>query len=78
MAHFVILAEDIEENTGISEETHRQCFHQYIGVGSTIIFQKDVVAPTNAAVAARHMYEMAIAGFPGWMSWINRCYPHSH
>jgi hypothetical protein len=57
--------DDLEENTGIDEETHRQFFHCFIDVGSTFLYQKYVVMPTNPEQAANHMYEMNIAGFPG-------------
>jgi hypothetical protein len=32
--------DDIEENTGISQETHRQFFHAFIEVRSTILYKK--------------------------------------
>jgi hypothetical protein len=57
--------DDIEENTGIDEETHRQFFHCFIDVGSTFLYQKYVVVPTNPEQAANHTHEMNIAGFPG-------------
>ena len=57
--------DDIEENTGISQETHRQFFHAFIEVGSTILYKKYVRTPTNPLEAEHHMFEMTQAGFPG-------------
>ena len=57
--------DDIEENTGISQETHRQFFHTFIEVGSTILYKKYVRTPTNPLEAEHHMFEMTQAGFPG-------------
>lgn len=39
--------DDLEETTGISEETLRQFYHKFITVGSTILFKKYVVEPTR-------------------------------
>lgn len=57
--------DDLEEATGISEEVHRCFFHKFIEVGSTILFDKYVVTPTNADEAARHKVEFELAGMPG-------------
>ena len=59
--------DDIEENTGISQETHRQFFHAFIEVGSTILYKKYVRTPTNPLETEHHMFEMTQAGsgFPG-------------
>jgi hypothetical protein len=57
--------DDIEENTAISEETHRQFFHVFIEYGSTVLYERYVIAPTTAEEAAPHMHEMSLAGFHG-------------
>ena len=57
--------DDLEEATGISEETHRRFYHQFIIVGSTILFKKYVVQPTNNEEAQQHMHEMEQAGLHG-------------
>lgn len=57
--------DDIEEQTGINEETHRQFFHTFIEYGSSVLFNKHVVMPQTAEEAATHIRDMAIAGFPG-------------
>ena len=60
--------DDIEENTGISQETHRQFFHAFIEVGSTILCKKYVRTPTNPLESEHHMFEMTQAGFPGCLA----------
>jgi len=57
--------DDLEEATAISEETHRRFFHQFITVGSTVLFDKWVVAPRTAEEAAEHTAEYEEAGLPG-------------
>ncbi|KAI2512197.1 Plant transposon protein [Fragilaria crotonensis] len=57
--------DDIEESTGIDEETHRQFFHCFIEVGSSHLFKKYVLQPLTLTDAHNHMREMQIAGFPG-------------
>jgi len=57
--------DDVEEATGISEETHRQFFEAFINFGSTVLYQKWVVPPTHAADAAAHAVEYGMAGFSG-------------
>ena len=41
--------DDIEESTGIDEETHRQFFHHFINIGSTALYNQHVVTPTTPA-----------------------------
>jgi hypothetical protein len=57
--------DDLSENTGISEEVIRVFLHSFLLFGSTILFNKYVIAPTTAAEAAHHMKENFIAGLPG-------------
>jgi hypothetical protein len=57
--------DDIEESTGIGEETHRQFFHIFIAFGKEVLFPKYVVSPSTAEQAAGHMAEMELAGFAG-------------
>lgn len=57
--------DDLEESTGISEETHRKFFHVFITYGSTIWYERYVRWPSTAAEAEEHMHEMALAGFDG-------------
>jgi hypothetical protein len=57
--------DDIEEATGISEEVHRVFFHRFIWVGSTILFDKYVITPTDMDEAKTHMHEFFAAGMAG-------------
>ena len=57
--------DDCEENTAISEETHRRFFHIFIEFGSTTLFDRYVVAPANAESAKTHQSEFEEAGMPG-------------
>jgi hypothetical protein len=59
--------DDLEEVTAISRRVHNSFFHDFIGIGSTILYQKYVVAPTNKEEAARHLQAYLIGGFPGCM-----------
>ena len=57
--------DDLSENTGISEEVIRVFLHAFLLFGSTVLFNKYVVAPTTSAEAAEHTQEYLIAGLPG-------------
>jgi hypothetical protein len=57
--------DDLEEATAISCETHCNFFHQFLDVGSTILYPRYVVAPKTAEDAATHMHEFLKAGFNG-------------
>jgi hypothetical protein len=57
--------DDLEEATGISQETHRSFFHVFICIGSTVLFRKYVVSPKNNEDAQTHMHEMKLAGLHG-------------
>ena len=57
--------DDCGENTAISEETHRRFFHVFIEFGSTVLFDKHVIAPANAESASTHQREFVEAGMPG-------------
>jgi hypothetical protein len=57
--------DDCEESTAISEEVHRVFFHKFIEVGKTVLFEKWVIAPSNAAEAKDHLREFEMAGMPG-------------
>jgi hypothetical protein len=57
--------DDIEEATGISEEVHQVFFHKFILVGSTILFDKYVITPTDKDDILAHIHEFVAAGMPG-------------
>lgn len=57
--------DDCEESTAISEEVHRVFFHQFINIGSTILFDQHVRTPVSPQEAAAHTGEFEMAGFPG-------------
>ena len=57
--------DDCEENTAISEETHRRFFHVFIEFGSTKLFKRYVVAPASKEQAQTHQHEFHQAGMPG-------------
>ena len=57
--------DDLEEQTGISKENHRQFFHVFIKFGSTNLFQKYVKAPSLAIDAQTHGNEYNMAGLHG-------------
>mmetsp|Transcript_21879 Transcript_21879/g.28194 ORF Transcript_21879/g.28194 Transcript_21879/m.28194 type:complete len:120 (+) Transcript_21879:606-965(+) len=56
--------DDLEEQTMISQETHRKFLHVYLSWGSTVFYQKHVYLPTSEGIA-ESSYEYTIAGFPG-------------
>ncbi len=60
--------DNIEESTGIDEETHRQFLHLFIKNGSTALYEKSVRTPGTVAEAPHHTHKMEIAGFPGCIS----------
>jgi len=57
--------DDLEEQTAINEETHRQFFHVFILFGSTVLYNKYVKAPRTKEEASDCAYEMGLAGFHG-------------
>lgn len=57
--------DDIEEATAISEEVHRVFFHQFVLVGSTVLYPRYVIMPHTAEEAAMHTGEFEEAGYPG-------------
>ena len=57
--------DNLSENTGISEEVTRVFFHIFIDFGSTVLYDKFVVAPATAEEALTHMHEYKKAGLPG-------------
>ena len=46
-------------------EVHRVFFHKFIEFGSTTLFDRYVIAPTNFEEAKYHMHEFEEAGIPG-------------
>ena len=56
--------DDLEEQTMISQETHRRFIHLYLSWGSTVFYQKQVNLPTSEGIV-ESSYEYSIAGFPG-------------
>jgi len=57
--------DDIEESTAIDHDVHRVFLHRFIEFGSTVLFEKHVVAPVRIDEARSNMHEYAVAGFPG-------------
>jgi len=57
--------DDCEEATAIGEETHRRFFHQFIKVGSTILYKKYVSTPRTKEDIEQHMDEFKLSGMPG-------------
>ena len=57
--------DDMEENTAISEETHRKFLHQFIEYGSTILFGKYVSTPATSVEAEVLGKDFSDAGLPG-------------
>ena len=58
--------DDLEENTGIGEETFRRFFHKFIEFGSTALHNECVIAPSESNQhAATHQHEFNQAGCHG-------------
>ena len=57
--------DDLEENTSMSEETHRQFFHVFIQWGSTTLYDMFVSYPKQKEEVKLHTNEMEVAGFHG-------------
>ena len=57
--------DDLEESTAVSKDVHRVFFHVFIGFGSTVLYERYVIAPMNFEEAKRHMVEFTEAGLPG-------------
>jgi len=57
--------DDLDEATAVGEETHRQFFHKFIEFGRAVLFERYVIQPTNAEMAAPHTAEYNKAGFHG-------------
>ena len=57
--------DDLEEQTCISDKTHRTFLHVYLLFGSTTLFNKYVSLPADGAAAQRWAIEYVVAGFPG-------------
>jgi len=57
--------DDLEVSTAISVKTHKIFFHQFILIGSTILYPQYVIAPQGAEEATTHMNEFQMAGFNG-------------
>ena len=57
--------DDLEEQTTISEETHRRFFHVYIRWGSTYLHEKYVCMPSTAEEISDSSCKFYIAGLPG-------------
>ena len=56
---------DLEEATGICQETCRQFFHSFIEFGSTNLFNKYVVMPDSTLDLDDCEKEFKMAGYPG-------------
>jgi Plant transposon protein len=57
--------DDLEDATGISEETHRRFFHKFIKACRLHLFPKFVTEPTTEEEIADAMAEFTEAGFDG-------------
>lgn len=57
--------DDIEEETAVHEETHRQFFHVFIRWGSSELYDSFVKAPSTSEAAYSYMSEMESTGFHG-------------
>jgi hypothetical protein len=57
--------DDLSENTGISREVIRCFMHKFLVFGSTVLYEKYVVAPTTVGDFEHHSHEYAKAGLPG-------------
>jgi len=59
--------DDLEENTMISVEVHRNFFHQFVSVGEKILYPMYVKGqqPATEQDAANHGFEYDLAGFTG-------------
>ena len=55
-----LMFDDLEEYTGIHEETHRQFFHRFIEFGSTVLYYETVRMPTTAEEykTSRKLYDV--------------------
>ena len=59
--------DDLEEATGVSQETHRVFFHEFVAAGRAHLYPKYVKAPSTATEFADIMSEFKEAGMPGCM-----------
>jgi hypothetical protein len=57
--------DDLEEYTGIHEETHRQFFHKFIDFGSTTLYNEFVKMPTTAEEYKSSRKQYDIGGLTG-------------
>ena len=57
--------DDLEEATGINQETHRKFFHQFVKYEASILYKRYVSYPINSKEAETHMEEFTIAGMNG-------------
>jgi hypothetical protein len=57
--------DDIEEQTNVSEETHRRFFHEFVEVGSTAMYAMWVKTPATADDLASSRREYSMAGQEG-------------
>ena len=57
--------DDLEEQTLISTEVHRNFFHEFIKVGGTILYDEYVGAPLTVEDCQSHVHEFKMAGFNG-------------
>ena len=58
--------DNLEECTAISEEVHRVFFHQFIKIGSTILYEKYVITLTTKEEIAQQLPEFEIARLPSY------------
>ncbi len=56
--------DELEEQTGVSGETHRRFFHVYIEFGRTIFFEKYVQVPSDDDIESSSR-EYLVAGLAG-------------
>ena len=66
--------DDVEEATGISQETHRNFFHQFVRFGREVLYPKYVKYPTTKEEAMTHSYEFNLAGMHGAIGSMDACH----
>ena len=65
--------DDLEEDTGISSETHRIFFHIFVKFGRELMYPMFVKYPTTKEEATTHSYEFNQAGMHGAVGSMDAC-----
>ena len=66
--------DDLEECTGISEETHRVFFHAFVKFGRDVLYRKHVKYPKTSEEDNAHSKEYDLAGMHGAIGSMDVCY----